>query len=445
VGGSGGSQTRAGGGGGADRDWGRRSHSRVRVAPENRRGWGGEYGRLERLDMDPINHPYNVDAQRKPIEVVNDHRQLVITSKDAYAWVLTVVIGVVVALIAHSVQMSISTLVELRNSRVQSLIESSLSEAAFGESTLVFAFSKPFLFFTVWNACFAALGGILTSVFEPHTAADGVAEIKAFINGTHVKHFLRLRTIVAKVIGTILAASSGLTSGSEGPLIHIGAGVGSGVTRGDKMRNCLLEFSPAILGLFHNDRDRREFVSAGAAAGMAAAFGSPIGGVLWVLEETSNAWTPRLMWRMFTAALLASVTLAFLKAGIYSGDISVSGLLTFSNLHEAVFSLAASSVASPIFWWEIFLFAGVGAAGGVLGAFFNKSVCLLSGVRPQWVLTRVLEVLLVSVLTSASIYILVISSPSCAANGLWTCRDSSNWGEWCKGPLDTGTCIGPQV
>ena len=36
------------------------SHSRVRVAPENKRGWGGEYGRLERLDMDPINHPYNV-------------------------------------------------------------------------------------------------------------------------------------------------------------------------------------------------------------------------------------------------------------------------------------------------------------------------------------------------------------------------------------------------
>jgi hypothetical protein len=89
------------------------------------------------------------------------------------------------------------------------------------------------------------------------------------------------------------------------------------------------------------------------------------------------------MWRMFTAALLASVTLAFLRAGIYSGDISVSGLLSFSNLHEALFSLAASSVASPIYWWEIFLFAAVGAAGGVLGAVFNKCVLFLSYMRPQ--------------------------------------------------------------
>ena len=173
-------------------------------------------------------------------------------------------------------------------------------------------------------------------VIEPHTAADGVAEIKAFINGTHVKHFLRLRTIVVRVLSTIFAAASGLAAGSEAPLIHIGAGVGSGVTRGDKMRNnVLLEFSPAILGLFHNDKDRRLFVSAGAAAGMAVAFGAPIGGVLWVLEETASAWTPALIWRMFTASLVASVTFAFLRAGHSAGDISVSGLLSLGGAHAS--------------------------------------------------------------------------------------------------------------
>lgn len=214
-----------------------RSHSRVDIAPENQRGTGGEYGRLERLDMDPINHPFHVDAQRKPFDVLNTHQQVVITSKESYAWILTVIIGVVVALIARFVQMCIAVLCELRNSIVQTLIEESIPHAsnvagsassALGATPTwlrIVTFSKPLLFFVGWNLSFVLAGGILTSVFEPHTAADGIAEIKAFINGTHVKHFLRLRTIVAKVVGTILAAAGGLVSGSEGPLIHIGAGV----------------------------------------------------------------------------------------------------------------------------------------------------------------------------------------------------------------------------
>ena len=421
-----------------------RSFSRVRIAPEDKRGWGGEYGRLERLDVDPINDPYRVDAKRKPVEVVNTHQQVVISSKEAYAWILTAVTGIAVAIIARFMQLCIDALCRFRNQRVQTVIESYASRSAGSHPTA--AFTEPFVFFAVWNLGFALVGGVLTAAFEPHTAADGIAEIKAFINGTHVKHFLRLRTIVAKVVGTILAASSGLAAGSEGPLIHIGAGVGSGLTRGDKMRHSFIEFSPAILGLFHNDRDRREFVSAGAAAGMAAAFGSPVGGVLWVLEETSSAWTPALIWRMFTAALLASVTLAFLKAGIYSGDISVSGLLSFGNIRAAdAFSLASSSVASPIYWWETLLFALVGAAGGLLGAIWNKMVKVLARVRPRSVLLRVLEVLLVSLITSCSILALVLLPPACRNNGLWTCRDAGNWGAWCTGPADAKTCIGPSA
>ncbi len=42
---------------------------------------------------------------------------------------------------------------------------------------------------------------------------------------------------------------------------------------------------------------RRNFISAGAAAGIASAFGAPVGGLLFAMEEVSSFWKNRLSWQ----------------------------------------------------------------------------------------------------------------------------------------------------
>lgn len=60
--------------------------------------------------------------------------------------------------------------------------------------------------------------------------------------------------------------------------------------------------------IFECDIFRRNFISAGAAAGVASAFGSPVGGLLFSMEEVSSFWTTTLSWQIFFCCMISTFT-----------------------------------------------------------------------------------------------------------------------------------------
>lgn len=90
---------------------------------------------------------------------------------------------------------------------------------------------------------------------------------------------------IMQILGSILGVSAGFVLGKEGPMVHTGACVASLLGQGGSRKYGL---TWNWIRYFKNDLDRRDLITCGAAAGVAAAFRAPVGGVLFALEEVTS-------------------------------------------------------------------------------------------------------------------------------------------------------------
>jgi H+/Cl- antiporter ClcA len=99
-------------------------------------------------------------------------------------------------------------------------------------------------------------------------------------------------------------------------MIHIGAMLAWNISQ---MKYKAFPKLAQMFRKFQNDRDKRDFVSSGAACGVAAAFSAPIGGTLFAIEEAASYWSYSLIWRSFFACMLSTWMANFLISGVSEG------------------------------------------------------------------------------------------------------------------------------
>ncbi|KAJ3186073.1 hypothetical protein HDU85_000988 [Gaertneriomyces sp. JEL0708] len=215
-----------------------------------------------------------------------------------------------------------------------------------------------------------------------HAAGSGIPEVKTILGGFVIRGFLGVRTLWVKTVALILSVSSGLTIGVQGPLVHIACCVGNVLSR---MFNKYAT----------NEGKRREILSASSAAGVAVAFGAPLGGVLFALEEVSYYFPLKTMWRSFFCALVAAGTVRVINP-------LGGGKIVLFQVHWE----GADTWGGVWGVWEVMFFAFIGVLGGLYGALFIRLTSLYARFRARTFLQRYpsAEVILVALFTGLIAY-----------------------------------------
>ncbi|CAN4110768.1 unnamed protein product [Withania somnifera] len=144
---------------------------------------------------------------------------------------------------------------------------------------------RAFAAFAGCNLVLATCAAILCAFIAPAAAGSGIPEVKAYLNGVDAHSILAPSTLFVKIIGSALGVSAGFVVGKEGPMVHTGACIANLLGQGGSRKYHL---TWKWLKYFKNDRDRRDLITCGSAAGVAAAFRAPVGGVLFALEEVAS-------------------------------------------------------------------------------------------------------------------------------------------------------------
>lgn len=346
----------------------------------------------ESLDYDPCENYLLQDEERKK-------GYKFVVKKDFARWFIFLLIGICTALIACFIDISIEELSSLKYGWLKKYVDQCVVKGCLW---------LPYIMWLVLNIVPVLIGAILVSYIEPVAAGSGIPQIKCYLNGVKIPRVVRIKTLAVKTIGVICTVVGGLAGGKEGPMIHSGAIVAAGISQG---KSTTFRKDLKIFKYFREDHEKRDFVSGGAASGVSAAFGAPIGGVLFSIEEGTSFFNQSLTWRTFFASMITTFTLNVVLSTYHGhlGDLSYPGLLNLGKFESIPYQI-----------YEIPLFMIMGTFGGLLGALWNhvnyKITCFrLQFVTQKWL--KVIEALLVAILSATMGFLMIYFINDCKPLG----------------------------
>jgi len=181
----------------------------------------------------------------------------------------------------------------------------------------------------------AGISVAITRRYAPEASGSGIPHLEAVLH--RFRQLEWKRVLPVKFFGGVLAIGSGLALGREGPTVQIGGAVGDAISRWLKV----------------SERERLTLISAGAGAGLAAAFNAPLSGLVFVLEEVRRDFQPIVFGAAFVAAAIADI------------------IARLGSDQFPVFAVPSYPV-SPL--TSLPVFALLGVVTGLLGILFNRGL-----------------------------------------------------------------------
>ncbi len=181
-----------------------------------------------------------------------------------------------------------------------------------------------------------ALSVTLTRTAFQGAQGSGIPQVIASLH-THrpetLRRVLSLKVAFGKVVLTTLGLASGASVGREGPTVQVGASLMQALGRALKL--------PRL-------EESRALVLAGGAAGIAAAFNTPLAGIVFAIEELSHSFESRTSGTVLTAVIVAGLT-----------TLALVGNYPY-------FGITSAAMDTPAHWLAVPVAAVVGGlAGGV--------------------------------------------------------------------------------